>query len=169
MNTPRALLIPAALALLSACGGGGNEPPPELIWQATASSSGIPEEPTGRTQWSPQLIAAGGFTPARPFSGEACIEGTWSQTLLHDATVEIAISTAGLPLQQSGSRARFVASGLAGATLSIPFRICRPAEGPGLGTLAVEAFPRAICTIGNFRCLGAYSVNVRWSVVGAYR
>ena len=159
----------AACAMSIGCGGGSDDPAPVLLWQATASASGAPDatETQGRSQWSTRLIAAPVLHLGRPYSGEACIEGSWTQTMTATATVRFDLSTAGPPVQPGGVPLQITRTAAAGETLTIPFRVCGPVNSTG-GLFAVEALPSIRSVGGSTFALGAYSVTARWSVVGNY-
>jgi hypothetical protein len=157
-----ARVLPVAFStLLAACGGGGSDAPaPELLWQAQASASGI-EAGVGRIA----LRLSAPYDLTGRVTGEACVEGTWSQTLTAAATVRLDVSPSGLLVL--GAPVQVGRSGNGGAVVEIPFRICQaagsapPEDG---GTVSLGLVIRSVGGAGS--PLGAYSVTARWSVIG---
>lgn len=165
MNTPRALLIPAVLALLTACGGGGGEeaPAPAVLWEATAQSSAVGPPPTPE-RWLISLAPAAPMTLSRPAFGEECVTGVWRQTVTRAGPLRLRIETFNFAVS-SPLNIDQTADGP--GVVEFPFRLCRPSDLPFASTrdLSLRLSLNQLASAN----LDGYAVEVRWQFVGNYR
>ena len=167
MNTPRALLIPAFLALLTACGGGGDdappEPPPVLLYEGTGAwADTAPDERAAR---SITFRPTPAVTLSTGYRGRECVTGTWTQQATRAGQFRLQMQAESFAVRLvSGSYTVFATATQPGPVV-VPFAFCGDGESTFPNNSRSAALTITASSLGG-NMIGAYSVTARWSIEG---
>lgn len=165
MNTPRALLI-SVLATLAACGGGGaDDPPPQVLFETSGVEAG--GDPTASARRSVLMRASPSPSVDRAASGEQCVDGTWRQTATGPGDIWLSVDTSNFAVQPGGAPVVIRRTAAAAGVVEFPFRLCNAWSSAGSANMSAQLSLSAQSQ--GSPNLGAFTAQVRWSIVGTYR